>query len=736
MNDYIETSGKIITVAELKNEYTIEFVEAIMLNPFVSFVEVKRDIEESEIVVIDVVVEIPQKIVNDIRNIERLEIIFEKDNKFIPLVLSLRKDFPLVPHLNLKKESVPKSLCLYGESFQELQLSWSSFSFLERIREWLSLTAKGNLHLLDQPLEPFMVQSNSYLVLPTSILQKSFSDIISVKNITSFNSVTYIAQTIHNPANFNLTGNIIITLFIGEPQVHGIIDLIPQNILELNILLKKAKINIIEELRERLKIWHTQNIGLLSSELILLVDLPKTRNLNSNIESIECLAFRLKKTIDNVGIELGVFEKFEKNYGLLFPFDTTKLGKDLEIEMLNPIETFTKHGAKIYNNNTINDIKITAIGLGTLGSQIYNNLLRQGFTNWALVDQDILLPHNLARHILTKFDIGKHKVISLSEYANNLFDDCKVAYYTTNMLNGIAQNVQLTEDLNSSNLILDMSASVPVARSLSIDIESKARRVSLFTNPKGNDLIILAEDQERMQTLDCLEMQYYRGLLLNKSLFNHLEQKTDKIRYSNSCRDISSRIVIEEMAIFGGIGSSEIKKLRNNLSSSIQIWRRNENGSVEKIEIPTSLCHKKSFDSWTLMYDEEFIKKIYELRKTKLPSETGGVLIGSYDTKRKIIYVVDTIPSPPDSIEWPTVYIRGIKGLNRELENVKMITANMLVYIGEWHSHPAGCVPLPSREDYEAFQWLTEVLHENGKPSLMLIAGEGYAFYLGKMEKI
>ena len=40
----------------------------------------------------------------------------------------------------------------------------------------------------------------------------------------------------------------------------------------------------------------------------------------------------------------------------------------------------------------------------------------------------------------------------------------------------------------------------------------------------------------------------------------------------------------------------------------------------------------------------------------------GGVLIGVYDLQRQVVYVVDTIPSPPDSAEWPTLYIGGCEG--------------------------------------------------------------------------
>ena len=80
--------------------------------------------------------------------------------------------------------------------------------------------------------------------------------------------------------------------------------------------------------------------------------------------------------------------------------------------------------------------------------------------------------------------------------------------------------------------------------------------------------------------------------------------------------------------------------------------------------------------------------KVYKTRVEKLPNETGGVLVGTYDMQRKIVYVVDCLLSPPDSEEWPTVYIRGSQGLKAQIEKIKKITDGQLNYVGEWHFSP------------------------------------------------
>jgi integrative and conjugative element protein (TIGR02256 family) len=88
-----------------------------------------------------------------------------------------------------------------------------------------------------------------------------------------------------------------------------------------------------------------------------------------------------------------------------------------------------------------------------------------------------------------------------------------------------------------------------------------------------------------------------------------------------------------------------------------------------------------------------------------------------------MIYIVDTVPSPPDSEEWPTLYIRGRKGLRPQVENITNSTDGMVEYIGEWHSHPDDVLPMPSSDDHQVFSWITEIMDREGLPAVMMIVG-------------
>jgi proteasome lid subunit RPN8/RPN11 len=122
--------------------------------------------------------------------------------------------------------------------------------------------------------------------------------------------------------------------------------------------------------------------------------------------------------------------------------------------------------------------------------------------------------------------------------------------------------------------------------------------------------------------------------------------------------------------------------------------------------------------------DNVFVASARALRQAKLPRETGGVLLGSWDLMRGIVYVVATIPSPDDSEEWPTSYIRGCSGLEAAVRSAEARTGSQLQYVGEWHSHPDGHSTDPSEEDRELFALLDLYTHQDGNPPVMLIVGD------------
>jgi integrative and conjugative element protein (TIGR02256 family) len=308
---------------------------------------------------------------------------------------------------------------------------------------------------------------------------------------------------------------------------------------------------------------------------------------------------------------------------------------------------------------------------------------------------------------------------------------------SANVLRPEDKQEQLSKAFQDADIILDMAASVPVARHLVHAITSTARRVSLFLNPRGTDLVCLAEGKGRGLTLDCLEVQYYRAVLRDSALDRHLEPNDSRLRYARSCRDVSFVMPSQGALMHGAIGAQAVRSVRKIDEPTAKVWRTDpETCVVTLVEIPLHPVFRATIGDWTLIVDEWMLSHLAELRSGRLPNETGGVLLGSYDFERKTVYVVETIHSPPDSVEWPELYIRGSEGLAEQVTAAALRSSNQLEYIGEWHSHPDSCSIDPSAEDMKVFSWMTDRMTAAGLPALMAIIGQhrSSSWFLDRIE--
>lgn len=723
---------------DLKVRKAKEVATAVTQLSYFRLIDVRRLTEPTgnEAITFDIGVEVGQYHINDVRLIERIAVIFDANDEKHPEVLALRADFPRVPHLNLRPFEKPRSLCLYDLSYDEIRLRWTPVSFLERIRQWLSATAKGRLHLGDQPLEPLLLPSDTIPIVLSPGIENEADTHAEQIGITGreWNPNKYVlfAEQQMSKSSESQTPKWIAYSLRGQPQLHGVINREPSDLEELHSFLMAADIDLLYDLRQWLR-----SVGgdFADSHLILLLDMPRMRSPGESAEDSERWAFLLPHKIRQIGAEIGAWAIEGGQYGVLIHPDTTKTGKQIRLQALNPTSCLTRDlAAKISGRDDRECTNICLIGAGALGSQLFMNLVRMGYGKWSIVDEDCLLPHNLARHALPGHCVvGLSKARTLASQANDLVVGEPIAdAIVANVLHPGSARDELDAALRSAQVVIDASTSVPVSRHLAIDTLLPARLMCTFLSPTGMDLVVLAEDVRRQVRLDHLEMQYYRALIVTPALKSHLSEG-EYMPYAGSCRDVTSRIPQDLVALHAAICSRVVRQLLSGSTAGAFIWRVNtEDMSVSRFDVPVGHMEQVKLGDWTLYSDSVLMDKIHEARTQRLPNETGGVLLGSIDTHRKIIYAVETIFSPPDSTEWPTIYIRGCHGLKEKVDEVEGITGSMLGYVGEWHSHPSSSQP--SEADRKVSTWLSEIMERDGLPSLMLIVGNsGHSWYLGKI---
>lgn len=723
--------NEIIKFEDLGVIKAIDFCNRLHLHPYCQLVSTHIFEYGQEGVVFDVEIESPQYPKFDIRDTERIAVIFNKDDKFTPEVYALRMDFPKAPHQNIQSFETPKCLCLYDQPYYELKLTWSSVSFLEQIRNWLKLTAKGKLHQDDQPLEPFLLGARGNIIFPPNFdINRPLYIAIASESPKQTNFVSSHFAFPNSPKTELSFSSIVLKY---PPQVHGIINSIPKTLNELDKLLYTNK-ELIESIKERVKQKAKEgNVEELKSRLLLILHIPLSRDGGDSEKRNDFHVFISPDSYGMIGEKLNVLSKdtSSNSFVPLVVAPVTTSNEEVVLELLKPHSSFNAElGAKLNNLDVSIKDKFTIIGAGALGSQILMNLGRIGIGDWTIIDDDVFLPHNLSRHTLND-SIGFFKSETLSRQVNAMLGD-------ENFSKGIVDNFISPKDasiiqnsISDSKVVVDCSASIAVARKLVNEQLEKGRCVSVFLNTTGTDLIILAEGIIRDIKLDILEMQYYRELINNDELSNHLLNNNGMVRYATSCRDLSSRIPQDYVALHSAIGTNFIKNIFKKENPTIGIWKINEDSlEVTKFDInpfPVLHYHQKG---WDITIDTYLEDKLFKARKDKLPNETGGVLIGSYDLERKKIYIVETILSPKDSIERPDAYYRGIDGLKEKLDEIEKRTISNLRYIGEWHSHPPNVSLKMSADDKKHYDWVREHFEKMDLPPLTIIVGNGkYEIY-------
>jgi len=697
-----------------------------------------RSRDDVEVVVFDARVELGQLRVNPIQRHERIAVEFDRADARMPEVLALREDFPAVPHVNLRIQEVPRSLCVYGQAYRDLKRTWTPSRFIEDIRSWLARTAKGTLHEADQQLEPLLLQHEGHLVLPADFFERSEGDLpeqmVLDATLAERGAYVFVAQFESEEDRSEERKPFVASLHRCAPVHHGIIRRAPADLHDLGQLIRPVGLDLLAALRERIERWRPdpekepqRDEAFLNSRLVLVITFPKTRTVGGPIESWETWAFLVLQSIREIGIGIGLWSVSAGPLGRELTPPDDRTGKGIPVGVLNPVFKVRRSDlARLNGLAAAEDMPIVAVGAGALGSQVVMNLARSGFGTWTVIDDDIILPHNLARHVADGSVVGYPKAAVVALTAASLSEEQKAfAWIKADVLSPREEAAKVADALRGAALVLDLSASVTVARNLASNGETQARRMSLFLNPSGRDLVLLAEDVRRKMPLDALEMQYYRALVRRRALAGHFSNEDERQRYGQACRDVTSRLPQDLFALHGAIGSRAVRETVAAERARIVVWRSGENMTVRRVDVQPSPVRVCRLPEWTLCIDYWVRRELSILRRGKLPKETGGVLIGSFDLDRKVVYVVDALPSPPDSEEWPTGYIGGRQGLKGRVGEIGSMTDGALQYVGEWHSHPDGCSTAPSREDFDVFAWLTEIVSVEGLPSVMMIAGQG-----------
>ena len=704
--------------------------DALALSPFASLIEARQRVtgdHYEELLVVEVESDVPQDTVYDIRFPERLAFGFERSDQGYPTVLALRTDFPHVSHLYWTPAGEPRSLCVYEAPWAEIRLRWTGAGFLVDVARWLARTAVGELHDADQPMEPFLFGPRWYVVIPDGLFEgvaerKAYAA-VAVDEREGKPSVLRLVTV--DEKGLPDAGCMHVVAAVGEPAVQDAMHNCPRNMLELIELLRRGGIDLVSVLVEQLGLlFERRHQPREKDGLLLLVTLPRRRRPASETEALEAWAFAIIP-IRDAAIATGRFAASGPRGPLgrlLEPQFDEAVARGVAVEALQPVRAMNRSSAKFFSglDPESQDPDVVLVGAGALGSQLHNHLSRIGWGRWTIIDKDTVFPHNVVRHRLGEHAVGFSKAIALRCASAVDIPHNPVEHAFAEDALSIAENKDMLAAFRDADLILDASTSIAVARYLARDLDSPARRASLFLNPNGRDAVMLMEDSGRSLPLDVLESQYYRAVLRDDRLDSHIRRESH-FRYSAGCRDVTARIGQDDVALASALLARQVRSAVDHAIAAI--WQQEADGSVRRVEVPLSEVIRVDCGDWRVVLDRALVEHVGLLRRARLPVETGGVLVGHFDVFHQNVYVVDALPAPHDSGEYEDAFIRGCAGLPDAIRIIETRTAGQVGYVGEWHSHPDGAGVAMSDDDSELLRQVADEVRANGWPGVMMIVG-------------
>ena len=548
-----------------------------------------------EAVLLEVQTNRPQRPAIPIDRQEPIAVLFSPEDRMVPpTILALRPDFPDAPHQNLAPEGAPNPLCIDDRPWAETRATWTSAELLHRIVRWFERAGMGELHDNRQPLDPFFAGQALNIVVPRNVFESAAgqTDLIAIPRD---DQATTIVAAPYEPGAIppGMAAFFSFLVYRVEPRAMARMRHFPTSLAGLIRDLGKMGLDLVSDLNARAYDWADStktNQFRLNSKLSMLIQVPVFNAASEQVERQDFYAFVTTATIGEIGVAMGRLlrendgaGRFVRRIGPAEP-DLIALEK-VEILPAHAHLDFDRELAAILAGRTTPDRRrAVLVGAGAIGSMVAECLVREARFDWTVVDQDTLLPHNLARHTLTRSDQGAPKAPRPAQRFLDICGDISVEAIVADVSNPGAMTEKLELKLAEADVIIDASASVPVARLL-CDGKGEARRASVFFNPAGTDVVVLVEDANRAIDLRALEAAYYRAILTKPDLIDHLSKSAGRVPYTGACRAVTNRIPASRALALSAIAAAELEKSLDGEESFGAVWQLRDDGSVSRHEL-------------------------------------------------------------------------------------------------------------------------------------------------------
>jgi integrative and conjugative element protein (TIGR02256 family) len=645
-----------------------------------------------------------------------------------PSVRALRKDFPRLLHQNAVPADEPASLCLYAQDPADVARALTPERHLEHILTWLARSAEGTLHAPDQELEGLFYTGGTRLFLPADFGQLTHRPLLSFEGWWA-SGIFVLRPRASKPGAIDVPA-----LVVWLPPVpHVPMAHVPQTLGEFASAMGTAwAIDIEGALRAALTNayppgqLHPYRAGDIACIVFVI---PRVREAGALPERVDCVGMLMSTTPEDLAREMGILtlvpspQAWVVDTHLGGATDACDAWRQRRIDAIVPAQqTLDRHEAQRLSgiSPALPMQPRVLAGAGALGSAMLNHWIREGLGPWTVLDDDLVMPHNLVRHTATDAAIGRPKAEVVAKAANAVWTDGEDVRALPGCIGALTDEGEAA--LREAALVVDATTSIRASRRLG-HADGIGRCATVFLTPNGLGSVLMMESADRAVRLGDLETAYYRAILHAPWGATHLAT-AGHMRTGHGCRDASLVLSGEVVGLHAALLARQVRLAATAPQARLTVWGHDAaTGAVGVHPVAPPTASRVDADGWAVHWDAEVEARMLALRASHLPSETGGILLGCVDVEARTLRVVEACPAPPDSIATPASFVRGRSGVAACVAEARRRTQHEVDYIGEWHSHPNGALAVPSTTDRRQLSELAERLAAEGLPVLQGIAG-------------
>jgi hypothetical protein len=318
--------------------------------------------------------------------------------------------------------------------------------------------------------------------------------------------------------------------------------------------------------------------------------------------------------------------------------------------------------------------KIVIIGIGAIGSELAEILVRGGIKDLLILDDDIVEHGNICRSNYPFLNVGKSKTSSLSQKLVTISPYINVQQLKKNIYSEINYNSkkEINDFLDQADIIFDCTASNELLHALSI-LDLKKPIISLGISNEARDMICVTNSKDNL-----FEQR--------KFFLKQLEHDTENLYYEGiGCYTPTFRANFADINSLLNLAIRHIDKSFSKKETADSFVLSHTDNGIVKDKIITFSQKELGF---TLSISQHCLNEIEHYSYMHYPLEFGGFLLGGYSRDMNRIYLTNILIAE-NKINGPA-FFQPIdnSAVHKKITKIFDKTQGLINYIGEWHTHP------------------------------------------------